>query len=204
MDRVLVTCPTARTKDYALDAYLRAYHEFTYPNRELFMVDTSKDEEYADELEAKGVHTARYPCNPIGVTLLVTYVWQDVLFPYVKEHGFDWVLSLESDTVCPPNTIEFLLDAAERYQASVVALSYPHREHDDHEKALNDKRIRLEPGRLPLRIHRGLGCTLFDPSMFALGESLEDYFEVYLFEKARILGRGVIVMDHILEIEHLD
>jgi hypothetical protein len=188
MDSVLVACPTARVKDYALDSYLRAYNSFNYDNKNLLMVDTSPiGDNYDEKLIKDGVETVvRYECSILSLPYTITRVWEEVLIPYAWETNVDWVFHLESDVICPPNTIDYLLSAANTYGASIVSHSYGCRSYQE------------------LKFTQSIGCIMFKRSVFKPGDSLYDYAERFVREiPYSNMVKGVELVN-ILDIEHME
>ena len=185
---VLVACPTAKVKDYALSAYMNAYNNFSYKKKRLLMVDTSPAElEYYKTLKEAGCETViSYECNEISLTYLITCVWEDIIIPYAWEIGAEWILSLESDVICPPGTIEMLVESAEWYNASIVSHSYGARGYQ--ERKLVD----------------GIGCVLFKRKLFEPGDSFYDYFEKFVRMIPYSNGIRGVELVNILGIVHLE
>jgi hypothetical protein len=191
MDSVLVTCPTAATKDYAFDAYLNAYNGFTYENRHLLMVDTSSEADgYDQRLRDAGVESVvRFECNDstrVALQYLITVVWEDIIIPTAWETGADWIFHIESDIICPRDTVEATLDVADRYGASIVGHSYPARSGND------------------IVFEKSIGCIMWKRELFEPGhtfwDSAEDFVRSHAYEKG---ARGV-QLTNVLQIEHLD
>jgi hypothetical protein len=119
---VLVACPTWQGKLYCLQAYLNAYKAFTYPSKELLFVDNTPN-----GLDYKRILSEHAPClrsTPMQhVQDAVELAWVKIL-EYAHENGIDWILSIEQDVICPPNTIDIMIEHATVKQPFVMH-SYP-------------------------------------------------------------------------------
>jgi hypothetical protein len=67
---------------------------------------------------------------------------------------------------------------------------------------------RVDPQTYPLSYGQGLlrqslGCTMFMTKLIEEGEDCLDYFEVYLWDKARYLGVPMVHLEQVLPVEHL-
>jgi hypothetical protein len=144
-DTVLIGCPTYSGLKGCLDAYLDAYDAFRWPNRSLMLVDNTNDEgKYAASIRAKVESVNGRALKRVNPST----DWEDtfyrswmVLLTHALWNGYTWVLSLEQDVICPPLTVDTLLNTASYIKAPFVTHTYPYH---------NGK-----PG-----FYQGLGCTL--------------------------------------------
>jgi len=153
--RVLVAAPTYLGKDYALDQYLRAYEAFTFSPRGLLLVDNTRDNgEYAAHLEKLGVPVRRVePSMDFEETF--TRCWR-VILEEALVGEYEWVLSLESDVIGPPQLIVEMLSIADFVQAPFVTQCYPY-----HNKRLNE-------------YYQGMGCVLMTTTLLQEAMSILD------------------------------
>ena len=79
--RVLVACPVAEIKNYALDEYMDAYTNYEYENKSLFMVDNTIDDggEYHEKLLARGINSVHISVNPSEAVDKVSTSWKYIL-----------------------------------------------------------------------------------------------------------------------------
>ena len=189
-ESVLVACPTARVKDYCLDEYLAAYDAFFYKDKHLLMVNTGNGcSTYHNRLKLKGVEFVKhYPCNEplVSIQMTVTDVNEDVIIPFAWEISAEWVLHIESDVICPPETISTFLDAAEFYEADLVSASYRAR------------------GNTDMYLEQSLGCIMWRRKIFPVGTCFMDYMESYIRQMAYERGHKAVQLTNVLELEHLD
>ena len=144
-DTVLIGCPTYKGLQNCLDEYLDAYKAFEWPRRSLMLVDNTNDGgEYARSIRAKVESVPRGSLKRIEPS----EDWEDtfyrawnVILTHALWNGYTWVLSLEQDVICPPLTVDTLLNTAGYIKAPFVTHTYPYH---------NGK-----PG-----FYQGLGCTL--------------------------------------------
>ena len=144
-DSVLIGCPTYSGLEGCLDAYLAAYDAFRWPHRMLMLVDNTKDEgKYAASIREKVTSVPGRSLKRVNPS----DDWEDtfyrawmVILTHALWNGYTWVLSLEQDVICPPLTVDTLLNAAGYIKAPFVTHTYPYH---------NGK-----PG-----FYQGLGCTL--------------------------------------------
>jgi predicted RNA methylase len=189
-DKVLVACPTYDGKNYALTAYIEAYNAFVYPYRGLFMVDnTGKGLRYYEHLKAIGV-----PCAHINPTkdfqTTFTKCWQRILKEALTG-GYNWILSVEQDNICPPLTLDVLLNVAGWSQALYVQHGYNwHRNQSTIDK------------------FTGLGCSLIHVDLlkrvFEQKQWLSNAFESEIVLYPRVNNIPTVEVYNILDIKHLD
>jgi hypothetical protein len=198
---VLVACPTAHVKDYALEPYLSSYESYAWKNKNLFMVDTSlplphthgEPIGYVDVLLRHGVLAIHVePRGPrIRAVASVSLAWPHIV-RHADEIGADFIFSNEIDIICPPETISILVDAAERYGAVHVAHAYPTRKRGTGHTW-------------------GVGMNLFRSGLFTERELIKGKgvafkeFEYYAYEKCESNNLPMIKMQDIIgPILHLD
>ena len=188
-DTVLVGCPTYSGLASCLDEYLEAYKAMVWPSRRLILVDNSDGPEYARSIKDK--------VEAVGG--LVKHVepssdWEDtfsrswgVIAQHAKWNGYKWVWSLEQDVICPPLTLDTLLNIAGYVKAPFVTHTYPYHAG--------------KPG-----FYQGLGCTLFRTEL--LSYALEYTYtripavEAALYDAAK--RNSHVVLHRLLDIRHLD
>ncbi|MGD0405119.1 MAG: hypothetical protein ABSB10_00500 [Candidatus Bathyarchaeia archaeon] len=189
-ESVLVACPTYRGKSYALEAYIRAYNDFVFPYRALFMVDNTGDGlQYYEHLKKLKV-----PCDHINPTnsFQETFAmsWKRI-FEEAKKGGHKWVMSIEQDNICPPLTLDIMLNVAGFCNAVHVAHSYPWH------KCQSDKGV-----------FTGLGCNLILTELldkiFARPKWYTDAFEAELTEYPKINGLVSLDVYNLIDVRHVD
>jgi len=149
-DTVLVGCPTYDGLSESLDEYLDAYDAFKWPNRSLVLVDNTNDSGgYAETIKEKvqskpGRMLKRI--NPSADWEDTFYRSWSVILNHANWNGYTWVFSVEQDVICPPLTLDTLLNVAGYIKAPFVTHTYPYH----HGK----------PG-----FYQGLGCTLIKTTL---------------------------------------
>ena len=188
-DTVLVACPTYSGLEGCLDEYLDAYAAFRWPHRKLLLVDNSDGPEYARSIKEKvakvgGEVKHIQPSSDWEDTF--SRAWQ-VIATHAKWNGYTWILSLEQDVICPPLTVDTLLNVAGYVKAPFVTHTYPYH---------NGK-----PG-----FYQGLGCTLFRTELmcYALDYTYTRIpaVEGAIYDAAK--RNSHVVLHRLLDIKHLD
>jgi GT2 family glycosyltransferase len=186
VDSVLVAAPTYRGKRYAIVEYIEAFRAYSYPNRDLLLVDNTGDEgEYARWLEREFGVGVRHIEPSLDFEDTFSAAWR-VICDYAVEHRYGWVLSLEDDVVGPPLLIDTLLNAAAYVGAPFVTHTYPY--HDQ------------KPG-----FYQGMGCTLMATGLLyeAMKRTKESgLVEGSVYEVAKETSH--ISLHGLLAVRHLD
>jgi len=194
---ILLAAPTCREKDYALDrwnASRRAF--FGYGDLPICLVDTTRDDApptYAnfliDYLSRQNADYSVRHVDPdwhvICTVSSVSQAWECIISE-AHYRNVDYILSIEIDVWCPPDTVQTLLGVAEATDAGVVTHTYPYPS--------------MEHG-----LH-SLGCALIDPKMFDKDEKFFGNncknFEDLMWDRPNELGRGIVSISNCLRIEH--
>lgn len=184
-DSVLVACPTYEGLSDLLDAYLDAYNNFKWPNRDLLLVDNTRDDgKYANSLRARGLNVLRVePLKEFQKTF--SLCWK-VIAQYANDHLYRWILSLEQDVICPPLTIDTLLNVAGYIQAPFVTHLYPYH------WGMNG-------------LYQGLGCSLIRRHLLNTAMTMnekENLVEGSIYAVA--ISQSHASLNGLLDIKHLD
>lgn len=190
LDTVMVACPIYSGKDYALPPYLQAYNAFSWPYRSLYMVDdTGKGPFYYEHLMSLGIPCEHVdPARTWNETFIRSWkhIWREAVRRNVR-----WVASVETDVICPPITLDVLLNFASFCGAVHVAHSYAWH------------KSQAKQGRLI-----GLGCNLILTDLltkiFAQDRWYTDSFECELFEYPKLHGQVAVEIHNVLDLRHLD
>jgi hypothetical protein len=110
---ILVACNTYEGKRYALDFWAEAYREFTYQPREVFTREIA-----AHDIPCAWVRPARDFWDTI-------WLGYEKIVERAERIGAEFICSIESDVICPPQTLECLLSYWQ--PDSVVAHGVPWR-----------------------------------------------------------------------------
>ena len=175
---ILCACPTYEGKSYALGRWLEAFHNFNHSERSMFMVDNSPGTlSYLHDLREQGVPSCHVePMSEFWDSLEMQ--WQEIVI-HAHEIEAEWIASIEADMICPPDTLNVLLEASGGYKC-----------------ISHDYRARNEEGGRTV----SLGCSLLDTSwLWSTRYMWRPSFENYIFSSGA--NRE---LTGLLEIEHLD
>lgn len=128
--KVLMACPSWVGCLYALPQWAAAYHSQTYENRGALQVDNSDGPvqggnlHYTHLIRAQGIpavwqHT-RFPY--IWDTFEIA--WTEYILPYAHDNDYDYILSVESDVVLPPDGMEKMVECALQEEKRYVTQRY--------------------------------------------------------------------------------
>lgn len=118
LPKVLVACPIIDRNRYCVDKFLECFNSLTYKNKELLLVDNSATEDFYNELKAKKVNVIRGKHFDQAVPALVYN--RNLVRAYFLSRDYDYLFSLDSDVICPPDAIETLM----RHQKEMVSGIY--------------------------------------------------------------------------------
>lgn len=105
--KILIACPIIDRNKYCIDKYLDCIKSLTYPNKEFLLVDNSATEDFYNELKTKGANVIRGKHFDKAVPALVYN--RNIIRSYFLARDFDYLFSLDSNIICPPDAIEKLL-----------------------------------------------------------------------------------------------
>ena len=107
--KILVAAPTSDHKDYCLKQWSNYLLGLTYPNKEIFIVDNSKDPLYHQKIISLGLPCVHH--RPLGMTDLKEIITsgQNLIRDKILREKFDYLFLNESDQFAPPNIIEYLM-----------------------------------------------------------------------------------------------
>lgn len=189
-EKVLVACPTFKGKHYALEAYLSAYNAFSYPLKGLYMVDTGGDGlRYFEHLKSLKVD-----CDHLNPTRdwqeTLTCAWK-MIAEKAKNGNYNWICSIEQDNICPPLTLDVLLNIAGYCKSAHVAHGYPWH------------KFQSEMGLLI-----GLGCNLILTDLlveiFSRDQWYTDAIESELYEYPKLKHYPTVEVYNLIDIQHMD
>lgn len=178
--KILVACPTAEGKDYALDKWVETVRSLTYEDFDIHIVDNSETSAYMNDIRAR-----------FGDLLTVSRVSpaQSPTFRHAlaKSHnkcsekalkgGYDYLLHLESDVFPPLDVIERLLEHNKRIVGALYHVELGEQsklmvqqvEHfgEVHRESFNldDTDLSFVDGTLKRVFSCGLGCVLIHRSV---------------------------------------
>lgn len=117
--KVLVAAPINERKSYCIEDYLVNCSELTYPNKQFYFVDNSKDQHWHIE----NIIREGYKCDyvePFGRNQDYITLSQETIRHYAIKNNFDYLFFKEADIITPPDIIEEMV----AYNALVVSANY--------------------------------------------------------------------------------
>jgi hypothetical protein len=105
--KVLVGCPTSEHKAYCLNEYVEGLKKLSYKNKDILIVDNSKDDAYSEKIKALGINVLRDKHLKKAKERIIHS--RNILRKKVLDEGYDYFLSLEQDVIPPKDIIERLL-----------------------------------------------------------------------------------------------
>jgi hypothetical protein len=126
--------------------------------------------------------------------------WQIIHSEAVIE-GYDWVFSVEADTIVPPESLELMMSVCKTAKLEILTHTYPMHLLD---QAKNGRTSEMNPGRF---VYNELGCCLMSTRLLGLG--LAEYGQVKnftdgLFKCSAKYLTGWGTMTHAFDVVHLD
>jgi hypothetical protein len=117
--KILIGSPTSQYKDYCAFDWYKHVMSFTYPDKEIYVVDNSLDPEYHLKLKSYGLETGYV--NPENKELRKTMsICNNMIRKKAIDENFDYIFSLETDQFPPRNILELLLS----YKLDVIGIPY--------------------------------------------------------------------------------
>lgn len=107
LPKVLIAAPTSNNKDYCFKEYAKNITNFTYPEKDYFFVDNSKDPNYYHKIIKAG-----FPCihsEPKGEPAVFIAECQNKIRQHFLKGDWDFLLMLETDVFPPANIIEWMI-----------------------------------------------------------------------------------------------
>ncbi len=108
--KVLIFTPIYEGKDYCLEDFLQKAKAIDYPNARHLFIDNSANLHYYYKLISMGldvVHVDRGNNSREAIARACNYARKIAI-----DEGYDYLLSLESDVMVPPNIVQLLLEGA--------------------------------------------------------------------------------------------
>ena len=198
LPRVLVACPTYDACGYALEDWAKAFHAFTYPAKEALQVDNSSDGlNYTWLIRTHGI-PALYDNHHYG------YLWHTMemswlrIVEYARERGCELIASIEADVICPPQTLDVLVEAWRGAgPKAIVTHRYRPRNWDPEEK--------VEECGYVMRTFwlDALGCALFPTELlYETRTAWTTPCESEFYWQGSQRGYELVSLRDVLDIEH--
>jgi len=117
--KILIAAPTSINKRYCDAEFISHAKAFTYPNKEIFLVDNSPTPHYSEELKKYGINVEYI--SPRGRPLRETMtICNNVIRDKVLNEDFDYLFSLETDQFPATNILEVLVS----HNKPVISVPY--------------------------------------------------------------------------------
>lgn len=205
--KVLVACPTYSGMEYCLKEWADAYKAFAYEPRGALQVDNSDANlHYLHLIRAQGIPAVYQERRFKFIWDTLELGWRRIV-EYAHDHGYDLICSIEADVICPPETLDVLVDEwLAKGPKAVVAHRYHPRGVDRPpvpEGMVIDERHWNEVKRETW--FDTLGCTLFPTElMYETRDEWLAIYEVELYRQAQVQGYERVRLKDRLDIEHLE
>jgi hypothetical protein len=138
-EKILVACSTNEVKGYSLQRWIDNVKEFTYPNLDYLVVDTSKTDAYIKNFKDQ-IPTKRIPYYDEKFRRMCESM--EAIRLYTLKNGYDRLFCVESDIIPPADITELMLSVGK--DADWVSHAFPLRNEDQN-----------------VEVEQGIGCTLF-------------------------------------------
>lgn len=111
LPRCLIAAPTSNRHSHLLDSWIKHLKELTYPNFEIYLVDTSQDNgKYLERIKEKKIESDRVPWDPKKRHILQHLAFvREHIRKYFLKNDYDYLFFLDTDIFIPQNTIQRLL-----------------------------------------------------------------------------------------------
>src|SRR3989338_7137721 len=106
--KILIGCPIYDGKKYCLNKFIEGLKSLAYKNKDILLIDNSKDDLFAKQLNDLGLPTIHMGKDLKTSRDKIIYC-RNLLRQEVLDGNYDYFLSLEADVVPPPDIIEKLL-----------------------------------------------------------------------------------------------
>ncbi|HLC83435.1 MAG TPA: hypothetical protein VJI69_06370, partial [Bacteroidia bacterium] len=130
--KILIGCPTAEFKRYALDRYINGLQKIKYPNFDILIVDNSESNRYFETLQLK-VNKVTNP-NAKNVKIIKDKFHEsardriissrNIIRQIFLEGDYEYFLSLEQDIVPPQNIVDRLLFICKQTNSKIATAVY--------------------------------------------------------------------------------
>lgn len=176
LPKVLIAAPQSDKKNYCFDLWYQNVINFSYPNTEIFLADNSDTNHNYKKLLSLGIKSEYIKQRGKGIIERMT-LSHESLRNYAIRNKFDYIFHLETDIICPTDTIERLL----LHRKPVIGATYYIGGHGKTERRLmvqsmedcqmsfrhsNFQTESFCDGTVKPILSVGLGCTLINKSVF--------------------------------------
>lgn len=124
--KVLVGCPTYKTKEYCLKEFSDAVKNLKHEgiDYDILLVDNTAGNQYMEEIKKHGLPVIKGPWRPEKRERIM--MSRNILRDIVLEKGYDFLLCLEQDVIPEPDTLQKMVDHKKRIITSIVRKNMPY------------------------------------------------------------------------------
>ena len=105
--KVLVGITCSYHKEYCLEPFLQGLKELTYENKDILFVENSQHDEYFNKLKSLGLNVIKGPYYESPIKRIS--MSRNLLIDKAIKENYDYLFSLDQDTIPPKDVIEKLL-----------------------------------------------------------------------------------------------
>ncbi len=116
--KVLIGITCSFHKEYCLNKFLEGLKALTYPNKDILFVENSKNDDYFNKLKFLGLNVIKGPYFESPIKSISAS--RNILIDKTLNEGYDYLFSLDQDTIPPKNAIEKFLSHNKKVTCGVV------------------------------------------------------------------------------------
>lgn len=146
--RVLVGAPVYDGHKYCIKRYLDRVKNLTYPNYDIFLADNSKDNKFFKWLVKQKIKVVKSKWDPNPFVRLTQA--RNCVVDYFMSRNYDYLMSIDTDTIVPRNAIEKLLKHKKDIVGFLCHIGFKNRKHFIYVPAI------LKSGHIVYQGRRGL------------------------------------------------
>lgn len=105
--KVLVGAPISDNHKYCIKEYLESIRRLTYDNFDVFFIDNSEKEDFADYVKKEGFSVIKAEYHPVVRERMVNS--RNILREKMLNSGYDYFFNIDQDVIVPPDIIQSFL-----------------------------------------------------------------------------------------------
>lgn len=108
--KILVAFAVYEGYRYCIDRFLEHLSRFDFSQYDVFCVDNSDTEDFANYLRSKGLNVFHFKVDRKSMSSYnIILESRKIIRTYLLEHDYDYLMSMDCDVMAPSNTISKLL-----------------------------------------------------------------------------------------------